>query len=258
MRGRKRKESRYFLGFLVSSLTGVAVFVLLPFGDVVRRSFLTVMSGEYVGLNNYRAVLHNQAFRLAVKNTICFSVTAIVLVTGLGLAAALLLSRLQRIRLIKSLYLFPLAIPAAAVVIVWHMFFYSRDFGSLTAAYLWKYSGYTIVLWLAGIAAISRQLTEAARVDGADRLQVFLFVELPCLRGSLYTIIILSFLNSLKIYREVYLAAGAYPGEDIYMLQHLFHNWYVSLEFDKMAAATVLTAGALLGALLFFPALWRK
>jgi multiple sugar transport system permease protein len=62
---------------MLPSLVGVFVFVLYPFADVVRRSFTTVMTGEFVALDNYKKVIHNQAFMLAFKNTLHFSLVAI-------------------------------------------------------------------------------------------------------------------------------------------------------------------------------------
>ena len=69
---------------------------------------------------------------------------------------------------------------------------------------------------------------------------------LPNLKGSLYTITVLSLLNSFKVFREAYLVSGAYPQENIYLMQHLFNNWFVKMELDKMAAAAVLLAAVLL------------
>lgn len=246
------REYIHFILFIGMSLAGVLVFVLVPFADVVRRSFMTIMSGEFVGLGNYRTVIDNQAFRLAVKNTLHFVGVGIPLLVVISLAAALVLSKINDINVIKSLYLFPMAMPTATVVIVWRMFFYKQDFDSLIVSYLWKNTGYTIVLWLAGIATIPNELIEASKVDGANRFQCLLFVKLPCLKGSVYTIVILSFLNSMKIYREAYLVGGSYPGKDIYLMQHTFNNWYVNLEFDKMAAASVLVAGVLFVFILLF------
>ena len=71
------REFAYFMIFISVSLAGVLIFVLIPFADVVRRSFFTVMSGEFAGLDNYKTVIHNQAFRLAVKNTLHFVSVAI-------------------------------------------------------------------------------------------------------------------------------------------------------------------------------------
>ena len=115
-----------------------------------------------------------------------------------------------------------------------------------------------MVLWLAGILGISTDLIDAARVDGAGGFKRILYIVLPNLKGSLYTIVILSFLNSFKIYREAYLVAGAYPQQSIYLLQHLFNNWFVNLEFDKMAAAAVCTGGFLLLVILLLQRVWDR
>lgn len=248
---------KWFFVFITPSVVGVAVFVLLPFADVVKRSFMTVMSQEFTGLDNYRRVFDNQAFALAVKNTLRFTATAIPLLVLIGLVIALVLSKINDTRVIKSLYLFPMAMPTATVVIVWRMFFYRQDFDSLVAGYIWKNLGYTLVLWLAGIAAIPNELVEAARVDGAGWFRCLIYVKLPCLKGSFYTIVVLSFLNSFKIYREAYLVAGSYPKEEIYLLQHIFNNWYVNLELDKLSAATVLVGVFLFVFILVLNRLWN-
>lgn len=259
MKRRKLHKERWaFAAFLAPSLIGVLIFVLMPFADVIKRSFFTVMAGKFVGIDNYKKVFTNQAFLLAVKNTIHFVGVAIPLLVIIGLTAALVLSKIKDISLIKSLYLFPMAMPTATVVIVWRMFFYKQDFSSLVISYLWKNTGYTIVLWLAGIAAIPNELVEAAKVDGAGSFKCFVYIKLPCLRGSVYTIVILSFLNSMKIYREAYLVAGSYPGQDIYLLQHTFNNWYVNLDFDKLAAATVVVGFVLFLVIILLNFPWKE
>ncbi len=255
-------------GFLLPSFLGVTVFVLLPFADVVRRSFLTAVTEEWAGMHNYQAVAANQAFRLAVSNTLRFTAVCLPVLIGLGLFLAVWISRIRQMHLVKSLFLFPLAMPTATVVLIWRMIFSRQgflnkillsvgllpqgqqvdymgteaSFWALVFSYVWKNLGYTIVLWLAGIFAISTDMKEAARVDGASERQCFWKVIFPNLKGSLYTITVLSFLNSFKMFREAYLVAGSYPHESIYLLQHLFNNWFVHLELDKMAAAAVSVA----------------
>ncbi len=274
-----------FLLFLLPSLSGVTVFVLLPFLDVVKRSMQTAVTGAFTGVKNYGVIFHNQAFLLAVGNTLRFTLVCIPLLVLLGLLIAFPLSGFRSAGLIKSVYLFPLAMPTATVVLVWKMVFYRQGFlnlaltrlGELTglwgavrvdylstgasfwvlvASYLWKNTGYTVVLWLAGILSIPREYIEAAKVDGAGRWKCIRYIMLPNLKGSFYTIVILSFLNSFKIYREAYLVAGSYPQEDIYLLQHLFNNWFVNMEFDKMAAAAVCVGAVLLAAILVLQKLW--
>lgn len=282
-----RKTSRAFLLFMMPSILGVLIFVLLPFLDVLKRSFTTAVTSQFNGIRNYATIFTNQAFVLAVKNTFRFTIVCIPLLVVIGLMIALPLSRLKSAGLVKSLYLFPLAMPTATIVIVWKMFFYKQGFlnlfltqlgewtglwgevhkdylGSSVAfwvlvfSYVWKNTGYTVVLWLAGILGIPNELLEAAEVDGASERQIFFKIVLPNLKGSLYTIVILSFLNSFKIYREAYLVAGAYPEQDIYLLQHLFNNWFVNLDFDKMAAASVCVGGFLFLVIMLLQHLWDQ
>ena len=282
---RNRKLQRAFFLFLAPSFLGVLVFVLIPFLDVCKRSFTTAVTNQFNGIQNYKTIFTNQAFMLAVKNTIRFTIVCIPLLVVVGLIIALPLSKMKSAGVIKSLYLFPLAMPTATIVIVWKMFFYKQGFlnlfltwlgetsglwgevhkdylGSSAAfwvlvfSYIWKNTGYTVVLWLAGILGISNEMIEAARVDGASERQTFFKIVLPNLKGTLYTIVILSFLNSFKIYREAYLVAGAYPEQDIYLLQHLFNNWFVNLDFDKMAAAAVCVGGFLFVVIMLLQRLW--
>ena len=283
----QNKRRLPFLLFMLPSLAGVTLFVLLPFLDVMKRSVQTAVSGEFTGLKNYSVIFHNRAFLLAVENTLRFTLVCIPLLVLAGLLIAFPLSGFKNAGLIKSVYLFPLAMPTATIVLVWKMVFYRQGFlnlaltklGEMTglwgtvavdylttdasfwvlvASYLWKNTGYTVVLWLAGILSIPSEYIEAARVDGAGRWKCIRHIILPNLKGSFYTIVILSFLNSFKIYREAYLVAGSYPQEDIYLLQHLFNNWFVNMEFDKMAAATVCVGAVLLVAIIFLQRLWDK
>lgn len=281
--GKVAFRSRYaWIGFLLPSMAGVLVFVLLPFLDVVRRSFLTAVTEEWTGFHNYEVVFANQAFRLAVKNTVRFTFVCLPLLIGIGLFLSVQLSRLKKVQFIKSLFLLPMAMPAATVVLIWKMIFARQGFLNsgligfhllpegvlpdymgtgasfwvLVFSYIWKNLGYTMVLWLAGIFSVSEGLTEAARVDGATERQCFWYVVFPNLKGSLYTITVLSFLNSFKVFREAYLVAGSYPHESMYLLQHLFNNWFVNLELDKMAASAVCVGAVLFAVILLLQRLW--
>ena len=278
-------RSRYaWIWFMLPSVAGVVIFVLLPFLDVVRRSFVTAVTQVWIGFRNYKIIFSNQAFGLAVKNTVRFTLVCLPLLIGIGLFLSVQLSRLKEMQLIKSLFLFPMAMPAATVVLIWKMMFSrqgflngwlmgagfpgdgalpdymgtSAAFWVLVFSYIWKNLGYTMVLWLAGIFSVSTDLTEAARVDGATDRQCFWRVVFPNLKGSLYTITVLSFLNSFKVFREAYLVAGSYPHESMYLLQHLFNNWFVNLELDKMAAAAVCTGTVLFGVILLLQRLWDQ
>lgn len=139
---RKHRKRLAGISFLLPGLCGVAVFYLIPFVDVIRRSFVQMASGSFCGLQNYKMVVENDAFRLAAKNTVRFVLVCLPLLLVLSLVLAFFVNELwtdlkqfhrrgqQRsggesvnalIGAIKAAYLLPLAIPAASVVLLWKL-----------------------------------------------------------------------------------------------------------------------------------------
>lgn len=259
--------------FLLPSMAGAFAFAALPFGYMLIRSCLG-------GLSGYKTILGNEAFRLAVKNTCRFAGVGIPLLLLLSFTVALGIYRSKWMRFLKSIYLLPLAVPTAVVALIWKAFFYKAGianqilaffgieavdwmatdaaFAVLIISYIWKNLGYTVILWIAGMAAIPESITEAAKVDGATGWQCVRYMIVPQLKPALYTITMLSFLNSFKAFREAYLVAGSYPHKSIYMLQHLFQNWFTNLELEKMSAAAVLMAVFFALCSLSLGNLWEK
>ena len=272
-----RKNWKGFLWILPSFL-GVLVFYLLPYADVVRRSFLGAVDNRFVGLKNYQEIFQNTAFLLAVENTVKFTAACMPVLILMALLCAVALYQSKYGGIIKSAFLMPMALPAVSVALVWRLLFHSQGllnywlenlgimgkdwmntpsaFWILVISYIWKNLGYDIVLWMAGLAGISENIYEAARVDGAGEWKCFWHITLPNLKPSLYTITVLSFLNSFKVFREAYLVAGDYPHESIYMMQHLFNNWFRNFSFDKMAAAAVAESVILLVLILLLQKAW--
>lgn len=259
------RQTRISLSFLLPNLLGVLYFSLLPMLQVLLRSFQSAIGGKWVGMQNYLTVITNTAFQRAVTNTGKFTAVCIPLLIVISLALAVLLYSIPGIgSTLRSIFLMPMAVPAASVVLVWKVLFHENGlingtlltfggtgvnwmgsgaaFWMLVISYLWKNLGYTMILWTAGLSAIPGGIYEAAQVDGAGRWQSFLYITLPNLRGTAYTITVMSLLNSFKVFREAWLVAGDYPHESMYLLQHLYNNWFRELDFDKIAAASVLTS----------------
>ena len=173
-----------------------------------------------------------------------------------------------------------MAIPVASVVLIWRLLFHQNGYFSgllhmfgmqsqdwmdtgfafwiLVFSYVWKNLGYNVVLWMAGLTAIPDTLYEAARADGANNIQCFRYITMPNLMSTLYTITVLAFLNSFKVFREAYLVAGDYPHESMYLLQHLFNNWFRELSLDKMSAAAVVIALLILVLILGLQRSWDR
>lgn len=257
-----RNKTKWPYIFLLPSLLGVSIFVLIPFLDAVRRSFYEAMGGKFAGLSNYDTVLHNEAFLMAAKNTGRFLIVCIPLLMVISLVFTLLLNCLRKYgELFKTIFLIPMAIPAASIVLLWKVFFHEsgllsgladkilghpidfmntdKAFYVLVFSYIWKNIGYDMVLWIAGLAGISPALYEAAQIDGAGAFARLRYITIPNLMPTLFLTMVLSIVNSFKVFREAYLIAGDYPNDSIYMLQHLFNNWYRNLDVQKMCTAAV-------------------
>lgn len=264
--------------FLAPSFAGVICFTGIPFLDVIRRSFRDAMGRQFMGWENYRSVLENAAFRLAVKNTAWFLAAVIPLLMAVSFAVALLVwagmgrngEGWKGVSVFRTTLVLPMAVPAASMVLVWKILFcpegvlnqaltgmtgrvwevdwaYSSwSFPLLAATYLWKHVGYDMVLWLAGLQGISHELYEAARMDGAGEFARLWYVTLPGLRGSFRLVGILSLVDAFRVYREAYLLAGAYPDDSIYLLPHLFAHWFLQMDIQKMTAAAMMLTGSFL------------
>ena len=275
--------------FLLPSLAGTAVFVLIPFAETVRRSFCDALGRRFVGLSNYESVIGNTAFQLAARNTarfLCICVPLLLLVSLLLALGVQAVARhrdgrdTRRGRVFRTSFLLPMAIPVASIVILWQVLFAQNGlingwvialggkavdfmgtgaaFWVLVLTYIWKNAGYDMILWLAGLDGIPADLYEAASVDGANAWQKFLHITLPNLLPTLALVGVLSLLNSFKAFREAFLVGGSYPHESMYLLQHLFNNWFLSLDLPRLTAAAVLMALALSGLILAMQRVWTR
>ncbi len=273
------KQIIIYWSFLLPNLFGVLYFSLIPMLQVLFRSFQSAIGGRWVGIQNYVTVMGNAAFQRAIANTGKFTAVCIPLLIVISLALAVLLYSIPVVgSALRSIFLMPMAVPAASVVLVWKVLFHEKGlinsalltfgrngvnwmgsdaaFWMLVISYLWKNLGYTMILWTAGLSAIPEGIYEAAQVDGANAWQTFLHITLPNLRGSAYTITVLSLLNSFKVFREAWLVAGDYPHESMYLLQHLYNNWFRELDFDKIAAASVITSAVVFVLIGFLRKAW--
>lgn len=267
--------------FLLPSLTGVLILFVFPYLDVIRRSFMDGTGRKFVGLENYEAVFANQSFRLASANTVCFMAVCIPLLILLSLLIAVYLQKNRFVGTwVKSVFLLPMAMPVASIVLLWNVLFTKNGFLSeflelfgvagqnwmnteysfaiLVFSYIWKNLGYDIILWLAALSTIPPESYEAAKVDGAGERECFFYITMPNLWSSLFLITTLSLINGFKVFREAYLIAGDYPQERIYLLQHLFNNWFRDLAVNKLAAGAVLMGIVLFVLILVFQKLFDR
>ena len=252
--------------FLSPSLLGVGIFFILPFCVVVYYSLIDgVGSKNFVFLQNFIKLFDNSAFRLAAKNTLSFSAMAVPLAVVLSIVLALMLEcRIPLKSQFRTFFLSPMMVPVASVVLIWQVLFnyngtvneFLMLFGAdkidwlqsqfapvvVLLLFLWKNLGYNMILFMAALNNIPKELLEVADVEGAGEMYKFFAIKLRYLSPTVLFVTILSLINSFKVFREVYLLAGSYPYETLYTLQHFMNNTFDSLDYQKLSAAAVLMA----------------
>ena len=250
----KRQDFMRSLCFLSPSLIGVGVFFIVPFGVVVYYSMIDgVGSRNFVFLENFIKLFNNSAFIMAAKNTLQFSAIAVPLAVILSIVLALMLEcRIPMKSQFRTFFLSPMMVPVDIAKIDWLQSDHCQ--AVVIILFLWKNLGYNMILFMAGLANIPKELLEVADVEGASEWYKFFAIKLRYLSPTVLFVTILSLINSFKVFREVYLLTGNYPYEKLYMLQHFMNNTFKSLDYQKLSAAAVVMALVMvvLIALLFY------
>lgn len=250
--------------FLLPSILGVTVFFLLPFLVVIYYSVINnPIQREFVLFDNFVRVVQNQAFRLAAVNTFKFSFTAVPLAVVLSLFLAFQLDKAIPYKsYFRTFLLSPMMVPTASVVLIWQVLFHYNGvvnqwtalWGSdkidwlkseyapfvLVILFVWKNLGYNMILFMAAISSIPKEVLEVAVLESANNFQIFWHIKLRYLSSTILFVTIMSLINSFKIFREVYLLTGDYPYDSLYLLQHFMNNTFRSLDYQKLSAAAII------------------
>jgi len=250
--------------FILPGLIGFGVFFIFPFGLSLVYAFMDrPVNGSFAGFSNFTSLLTNRAYLRGLVNTIRFIGISVPLNLILSLAAAILVSRIIKGRDWFSLiFLIPLVIPSGSMVFFWKtLFSYDGALNGLLDSFkiakvnwldsilalpvmilifLWKNIGYNMILFMAGLSNIPKDYYEAAWIDNASPFDVLRHITVPCLLPTTIVALIMSIINSFKIFREIFLITGSYPQESIYTLQHFMNNMFASLNYPRLTSATAL------------------
>lgn len=261
--------------FALPSLAGFLLFFLVPFIMSFYYCFTEGMGGStFVGLKNFKSLFMSNSFQLACRNTLIFNAISVPLIIILSFLFALLLNKnIKGLSYFRSIFIMPLVIPVASVILVWQITF--NEYGALNSIiskfgiepvdwmrsgwsvavlvllYIWKNCGYNVILFLAGLNSIPKEYFEAARIDGAGAFECMRRITLPYLVPTSFFVLIMSIINSFKVFREAYLLAGSYPDMHIYMLQHFMNNNFFNLSYQRLTTA-VFIMGVIIALLVFF------
>lgn len=250
--------------FLSPSILGVLVFFVVPFLVVIYYSVVdNPISHNFVFFDNFANVFNNSAFKQAAYNTMKFSVIAVPLAVVLALLLAMLLeSRIPFRSQFRTFFLTPMMVPIASIVLIWQVLFHYNGmvndviglFGTgkvdwlksdyaqvvIIVLFLWKNLGYNMILFMAALSSIPKDILEVAVLESAKPWQIFVHIKIRYLSSTLLFVTIMSLINSFKVFREIYLLTGDYPYNTLYMMQHFMNNTFKSLDYQKLSAAAIM------------------
>jgi multiple sugar transport system permease protein len=153
-------------------------------------------------------------------------------------------------------------VPTASVVLIWQVLFnynglvneVMMKFGAsridflksdkaqvvIVVLFLWKNLGYNMILFMAALSSIPKELIEVAALENASKWQIFWYIKLRYMSSTVLFVSIMSLINSFKVFREIYLMTGDYPYSSLYMLQHFMNNTFASLDYQKLSSAAII------------------
>lgn len=219
------------------AFVGILIFIIIPIFCSFALSFTEwdlLNEIKFVGFDNYRAVLSEKEFLQILINTFVYAIstTLFAVIIPLGIAA-ILNNKIRGAEIFKTIYFLPFITPAVVIAIVWAWIFdpniglansllktnYIWLFDThlampvLIFVSVWKLIGYNVILFLTGFASISPNVYEAAKIDGADEIQIFKNITLPLLKPTTYFVILVTAISSFQVFDLIYVMTSGGPND---------------------------------------------
>jgi multiple sugar transport system permease protein len=269
------------IGPIVFLLPMLLVFGLFSWWPIVRSFVMSVQQtnlvtpAEFVGLDNFRAVLDDPLLTTAVQNTAWFAVLALVIGYPVPLMLAVIMSDVRRARGLYSLLAhLPVVVPPAVAVLLWRFFYDAEPTGvfntilgwvglgpvpwledpswampSLVLEATWAAAGGTVIIYLAALVSVPPELYDAAEVDGAGIIAKVWHVTLPHLRGIMLITLILQIIGTSQVFLEPYLFTDGGPDNATLTVLLLVYNYAFANttggDYGKATALSLMLAGGL-------------
>ncbi|MBP1990737.1 carbohydrate ABC transporter permease [Paenibacillus eucommiae] len=263
----KWARSKHLTGYLFISpwLIGLLVFTLFPLVYSFVLSFTDwniLEKANFVGFSNYDKMAHDENFWAAIRVTFIYSAVSVPLGIIFGVLLAILLNqKLPGIRLFRTIFYLPAVVSGVAVSMLWLWVFdpnygiintflswfgitgpqwlsdTKTALGSLILMSLWSIGG-AMVIYLAGLQGISRELYEAADVDGATTVRKFWNITIPMLTPTIFFNLIMGIINSFQVFTQALVMTKGGPGNStLFYVLYLYQN---AFQFFKMGYASAL------------------
>lgn len=253
--------------FILPASIHLVVFLLVPLAFSFWLSFhdwngINIRNAPFIGLKNYQFMVGDARFWNAFRNTVFYAILAVPGGMIISLfVAAIMKQRLHGVRLFRTLFFMPVVSSWVAVSVIW-ITLLDPNAGvlnwllglvglppvnwlgdprwampAIVIITIWKGLGFTMVIWLAGMQAIPRELYEAAKVDGANALQTFRYLTVPLLAPTTAFLLITGVIGSLQVFTPVYVMTkgGPLDSTDVVVFR-IFERAFTELKFGYASA----------------------
>jgi len=272
----RRKYKKRLVGylFICPTMLSYGVLVLYPLLRTIMLS-TTDWNGvsptmNFVGLKNYFTMVHDSVFWIALRNNVLWTLLTIGIPMVFGLILAVLLSGDIRFRnFFRAAYFIPVTIAPILVGLIWG-WMYNPVFGvlavfgkktgleflahgwlgdpvtvvpALALAFCWTYFGFCMVIFLAALQDVDVQLLDAAKLDGANSIQIFFHIILPVIRQKITFVIVLSMIVAFKVFDIIYISTQGGPVHSSEVLATYFYDKaFVRSQFGYGSTLSVMLA----------------
>lgn len=255
--------------FLAPNFIGFAVFTLVPIVFAVVLAFLRWDGAnpmEWAGFSNFSELFDDDQFKAALKNTIVYTAGTVPFTLLASLFLAVILNQGIKARnFFRTVSFFPYIASLVAVAAVWNMIFNpskgpvnmllyalgfenvpgwaaDKDWAMVTIILfsVWKYMGYYMIIYLAGLQGINPELYEAANLDGTNAWQRFRYVTVPQLSATTFFILVMLTIQCFKVYDIVYMVTQAGPGTATLVLVYdIYNKAFISWNLGSASAVAM-------------------
>jgi alpha-glucoside transport system permease protein len=266
--------------FVGPALAILALYLVYPAIATFIRSFQDARSVDFVGLENYAFVLTDSDMRMVLRNNVLWLIFVTSFVVGLGLIIAVMVDRIRWEAGVKSLIFLPMAISAVGASVIWRFMYAFRpasrpQIGLLNAIVkalggdpqgwlilqpwnnfflivimIWILTGFAMVVISAAVKGVPNDLLEAARIDGANEVQIFFRVIIPYIQGTLITITTTVVIMVLKVFDIVYVMTNGQFNTEV-IANRMFQEMFRFRQFGRASALAVVLFVAVIPVMIY-------
>ena len=247
--------------FILPAVTGIIIFIIIPIFFSFGLSFAKwdlLNPIEFVGFDNYKEILTEPLFGKILLNTVIFALATSIFGVIIPLILASILNRkIRGSEFFKTAYFLPFITPMIVIGIIWQWIFdpnigllnkvlhlhinwlYDPHWAmpALIIVSVWKLIGYNMIIFLASLSGISNSMFEAAKIDGANPFETFLYVTIPLLSPTIFFVVIITAVSSFQIFDLIYLMTQGGPLDSTNVLVYaIYKNAFEYFNAGKASA----------------------